>query len=68
MSKLLRQYEELKKQNPNVIYLFRVGIFYNILNDDEYWIENYKHFYNIPKDVELSFMDYNMWILRSVSD
>ena len=34
MSKLLRQYEELKKQNPNVIYLFRVGIFYNILNND----------------------------------
>ena len=34
MSKLLLQYEELKKQNPNVIYLFRVGIFYNILNND----------------------------------
>lgn len=34
MSKLLSQYEELKKQQPNVIYLFKVGIFYNILNDD----------------------------------
>ena len=34
MSKLLRRYEDLKKQNPNVIYLFRVGIFYNILNND----------------------------------
>lgn len=34
MSKLLRQYEDLKKQNPKVIYLFRVGIFYNILNND----------------------------------
>lgn len=34
MSKLLRQYEDLKKQNPDVIYLFRVGIFYNILNND----------------------------------
>lgn len=34
MSKLLKQYEELKRQNPNIIYLFRVGIFYNILNDD----------------------------------
>lgn len=34
MSKLLRRYEDLKKQNPDVIYLFRVGIFYNILNND----------------------------------
>lgn len=34
MSKLLHRYEDLKKQNPNVIYLFRVGIFYNILNND----------------------------------
>lgn len=34
MSKLLKQYEELKRQNHNIIYLFRVGIFYNILNDD----------------------------------
>ncbi len=34
MSKLLKQYEELKRHNPNIIYLFRVGIFYNILNDD----------------------------------
>lgn len=34
MSKLLKQYEELKKQDPNIIYLFRIGIFYNILNSD----------------------------------
>ena len=34
MSKLLNQYNELKKQDPSTIYLFRVGIFYNILNDD----------------------------------
>lgn len=34
MSKLLKQYEELKKQDPNTIYLFRIGIFYNILNSD----------------------------------
>ena len=34
MSKLLKQYEELKKQDSNTIYLFRVGIFYNILNED----------------------------------
>lgn len=34
MSKLLKQYNELKSKDPNIIYLFRVGIFYNILNDD----------------------------------
>ena len=34
MSKLLKQYEELKKQDASCIYLFRVGIFYNILNED----------------------------------
>ena len=34
MSKLLKKYEELKKQDSNTIYLFHVGIFYNILNED----------------------------------
>lgn len=34
MSKLTKQYEQLKKQNASSIYLFRVGIFYNILNED----------------------------------
>lgn len=34
MSKLLKQYEELKKKNPKKVYVFRVGIFYNILNED----------------------------------
>lgn len=34
MSKLLKQYEELKKKDASSIYLFRVGIFYNILNED----------------------------------
>lgn len=34
MSKLLKQYEELKKKEPDKIYIFRVGIFYNILNED----------------------------------
>lgn len=34
MSKLLKQYEELKEKDPNKIYIFRVGIFYNILNED----------------------------------
>ena len=30
----MKQYNELKKQDSSSIYLFRVGIFYNILNDD----------------------------------
>lgn len=34
MSKLLRQYNELKNQDSSCIHLFRVGIFYNILNSD----------------------------------
>ena len=34
MSKLLIQYEELKKKNSKKIYIFKVGIFYNILNED----------------------------------
>lgn len=34
MSKLLNKYNELKKQDASCIYLFRIGIFYNILNED----------------------------------
>ena len=34
MSKLLNQNNELKKNDASSIYLFRVGIFYNILNED----------------------------------
>ncbi len=34
MSKLQNQYEILKKKDENKIYLFKVGIFYNILNED----------------------------------
>lgn len=34
MSKLLKKYEELKKNDDKKTYLFRVGIFYNILNED----------------------------------
>lgn len=34
MSKLMNQYEELKKKDANKIYIFPVGIFYNILNED----------------------------------
>lgn len=34
MSKLLNQYESLKKIDSSYIYIFRVGIFYNILNED----------------------------------
>ena len=34
MSNLLNQYESLKKIDSSYIYIFRVGIFYNILNED----------------------------------
>ncbi len=34
MSKLLKQFESLKKEDASCIYIFRVGIFYNILNED----------------------------------
>lgn len=34
MSKLQNQYESLKKKDENRIYIFKVGIFYNILNED----------------------------------
>lgn len=34
MSKLLNQYNELKKKDASSVYLFRVGIFYNIINED----------------------------------
>lgn len=40
MSKLLKQYEELKKKDPDKIYIFRVGIFYNILNEDARLVSN----------------------------
>ena len=34
MSKLIKKLEELKKHDASSIYIFRVGIFYNILNED----------------------------------
>ena len=40
MSKLQKQYENLKKKDPNKIYIFKVGIFYNILNEDARIVSN----------------------------
>lgn len=40
MSKLLKQYEELKKKDSEMIYIFKVGIFYNILNEDARIVSN----------------------------
>lgn len=40
MSKLMNQYEELKKKDPNKVYIFPVGIFYNILNEDARLVSN----------------------------
>lgn len=34
MSKLQKLYEELKKKDKEMIYIFKVGIFYNILQED----------------------------------
>ena len=34
MSKILKQYNELKTKDKNKVYLFKIGIFYNILNED----------------------------------
>ena len=34
MSKILKQYKELKEKDASSIYIFRIGIFYNILNED----------------------------------
>ena len=40
MSKLIKQYEELKKRDSNKVYIFPVGIFYNILNEDARLVSN----------------------------
>lgn len=40
MSKLLTMYNNLKKQNSETIYLFKVGLFYNFLKDDALTISN----------------------------
>lgn len=40
MSKLQKQYNELKEKDPEKIYLFKVGIFYNILNEDARKVSN----------------------------
>lgn len=34
MSKLMKKYLDLKKEDASSIYIFRIGIFYNILNED----------------------------------
>jgi DNA mismatch repair protein MutS len=40
MSKLLNQYNELKKKDSTKIYIFQVGIFYNILQEDAKVVSN----------------------------
>ena len=40
MSKLIKIYEELKKNNPNNLYLFKSGIFYIFLDEDAKIISN----------------------------
>ncbi len=43
MSKLLSAYQNLKKQNNEIVYLFKVGLFYNFLNDDAITMSNVLH-------------------------
>jgi len=38
MSKLINQYNDLKKKDSTKIYAIRVGIFYNFLNEDAKYI------------------------------
>ena len=40
MSKLMKQYQELKKKDPKKIYIFQVGIFYNLINEDAQLVSN----------------------------
>ena len=40
MSKLYDTYERLKKENPNLIYLFKSGIFFIALDKDAYTLSN----------------------------
>lgn len=47
---------------PEVPYSWIYCYGANISNSDEYWLTNYKRYYNIPMDIELEFMDYYNWI------
>lgn len=40
MSKLQKRYNELKAKDKSKIYVFKVGIFYNILNEDARLVSN----------------------------
>lgn len=40
MSKLYNTYEELKRENPDFIYLFKNGIFFIALDEDAYTLSN----------------------------
>lgn len=40
MSKLLNKYNELKNNDPKKVYIFKIGIFYNILNEDARKVSN----------------------------
>lgn len=40
MSKLIKIFNELKTKDKNKIYIFKVGIFYNMLNEDARVVSN----------------------------
>ena len=43
MGKLLNLYTNLKKQDSNTMYLFKIGLFYNFLNENAQKISNLLH-------------------------
>ncbi len=43
MSKLLNIYTNLKEKDSSTLYLFKVGLFYNFLNNDAITISNLVH-------------------------
>ena len=43
MSKLMNLYTTLKKQNSDTIYLFKIGLFYNFLNEDALKVSSLLH-------------------------
>lgn len=48
MSKIVDKYIDLKKENPNKIYMFKSGKFYIFIGDDCDYINNYAVLKKVP--------------------
>lgn len=46
---------------PNIPYSTQYCYGANISNNNEYWLTNYKNYWGIPENVQLSFVDYPYW-------